>query len=112
MAELFIYSRRCRNVCKRSLAVVMEEAISRRFENAWCAVISRGGCRVAVRTVRRGKVGVVDYHQIEPAVAVIIEERSACSPTLIVGSAFFRDVNKLSVTFIQIHLIRTEVREI
>src|SRR5205085_5128552 len=40
------------------------------------------------------------------------EERRARAPSRILGPTLFRDVDKLSVTFVQIHLIRTEIRKI
>jgi hypothetical protein len=112
VSKLFTDACRHGYIFKDSIAFVVKESIARRAKDTWRAVISRGSCCITVRTVRHRKVSVVHHHQIEPTIAIVVEERRARAPAWIVRTALLRDVGKLSPTFVQIHLIGTEIREI
>ncbi len=112
MTKLFTDSRRHSDVFKYSVAFIVKKPVTRRAKDTRRAIVSRGRSGVTIRTIRNRKICIVDDHQIEPSVAIVIEERRARAPARIVGPTLPGDIDKLSVTFIQIHLIRTEIREV
>src|SRR5678816_3744823 len=112
MTKLLIDSRRHRYVLKNSIAFVVKQAIPRRTKDARRAIVFRSRGGVAGRTVVDRELGVVDDHQIEPAVTIVIEERRTRAPARIISSTLLRHINKTSRTLVEIHLIRTEIRKI
>src|SRR6185295_2131959 len=101
-----------RCIFENPVAFVVKESITGRTKDTRRAIVSRSRGGITVRTIRNRKISVVDDHQIEPAVAVVIEERCARAPAQIISATLFGDVNKLSIAFVQIHLIGTEIREV
>ena len=112
MAKLFVDSCRHGYVFKDSVALVVKETIARRAKHTRRAVVFRGRSGVTGRTVSDRKIGVVNDHQIKPAVTIVIEERRACAPARIVSPTLFRNIDKLAAAFVEIHLVRTEIRKV
>src|SRR5215510_7086859 len=112
VAEFFVDTRGDSYIFKDSVAFVVKEPVARRTKDTRRAIVSRSCGGVAVRAIRNGKIGIVHDHQIEPAVVIVVEERCACAPAWIIGPTLFGYIDKLSATFVQVHLIGTEIREV
>src|SRR6266705_345367 len=109
VAELFVHACADSDVFKCTVAFVMKQAVAGRAKNAWCAIVLRAGGGVTGGTVSRGKIRVVHYHQIKPAIPIIVEEGGARPPAWIIRPSFLCDFGKRPITFVQVHLVSTEV---
>src|ERR1700752_179691 len=112
VSKLFTDAGWYRYIFKDSIAFIEKKSIPRRAKNARRAIVFRSGGSVTVGTIRHRKISVVNDHQIKPTVAIVVEERRTRAPARIVSTTLLRDVNKLAATFVQIHLIGTEIRQI
>ena len=90
----------------------MKEAIARSAKRSWRAIILCAAVSETGRTIRNGKILVVHYHQIKPAIPVIVQKGRTGAPAWIVRPGFFRDIFKRAVAFVEKHLVGTQVRNI
>src|ERR1700730_1356444 len=74
------------DVLESSVAFIMKQPVPRRAERARSAIVLHGRLCVAGWTPGKGKVGVVNHHQVEPSVSVVIKEGGARAPPGIVRS--------------------------
>ena len=87
----------------------MKEPIAGSVENPRRAIISRTGGGVTSGAVGNGKIGVVNNHQVQPAVSIVVKKGGTGAPTWIVGSGLFGYIDESAIAVIEIHLVRTEI---
>src|SRR5260221_9150580 len=87
----------------------MKQAIAGRAKRTRRAIVLCGAGGVTSGTVGDGKIRIVHYHQIQPAVAVVIGEGGAGAPTRIISTTLVSHVDKSPVAFVEIHLVRTQI---
>ena len=90
----------------------MKQPVARRAKNFWRAIVSRSGSGVAGGVPVNREIGIVQHHQVKPAIPIIVKEGSARAPAFIVGARLLRDINKGPVALVQIHLVMTEISNV
>ena len=118
---------RCRSLCigadprlsglrghlfKGTVAAIAKELVRLPIVGLWPAVVLCP-CQGEAGPVEGNINGyIVSYEQVEPVVAVVIEKRSADTPTGVVGSGFCGHVGKGAVTVVLQHLVAAKVGDV
>src|SRR6266571_3089280 len=107
MSKLFIQTRCCGDIFKSAVALVMKKPIAGSAKNPRRAIISCTGGGVTGGAVGNRKIGVVDNHQVQPAVSIVVKKGGTGAPTWIVRPGLPGYIHKSTIALIEIHLVRT-----
>src|SRR5215469_4606614 len=95
-----------------AVAAVAKEAVCKWFERQWPAVVQRAARSKTLFQVRETEVDIVADEEIQPAVAVKINEGGAGAPTGSVGAALRGDIGKCAIAVVTPHLIVAKIGDV
>src|SRR5215469_8452348 len=110
--ELTADSGTYRYVLEGAVAAVAKEAVCKWFERQWPAVVQRAARSKTLFQVRETEVDIVADEEIQPAVAVKINEGGAGAPTGSVGAALRGDIGKRAIAVVTPHLIVAKISDV
>ena len=111
-AERARHARGCRHVSERAVSAIPIEPAGLGAVHLGHAVVLRA-CRVKTGQVHvECVVQVVADEQVEPSVAIGVDERRRDAPGGIVRAAGGRDLDERAVTLVPKHLVGAEAREV
>ena len=101
-----------RHVRERPVAEIAVQPVRLSRTHLRRAVVRRSGRRIALPVRFLGVVQVVPDEQIEPAVAVVVEEGGGNAPPGTGGAGLGRDVGERPVPLVPVHLVGPEPRQV
>ena len=101
-----------RHVGERAVPVVVKQPIALRAVHGWSAVVAPAGQAGALLIRLNVPDDIIADVQVQPSIAVVVEERRGDAPSRDVSAALFRYVGERSIAVITKQLVAPEIRDV